>query len=164
MWFIQYIVLYPPFEQLGSSLRHRQTKRPVYRRTIPGFRDASGCNADYLAQAIFDLLASIWVYNGWRFCPKETRNCHSKILKNQIGKLKLTQPTVSIDGCSKALLDIINSQKSGFRRKLVVLWLVKIKQFFLLFLTMHTVLATELKSKTETSAHKSFFERETIPG
>ena len=39
---------------------------------------------------------------------------------------------MSIDGYRKMLLDIINCQKSGFRRKSVVIILVKIKQFMFL--------------------------------
>ena len=43
--------------------------------------------------------------------------------------------TLLIDDYYKTLLDIMNCQKSGFRRKSVVLILVKVKQFIMIMRT-----------------------------
>ena len=47
--------------------------------------------------------------------------------------------TALIDDYHKTLLDIINCQKSGFRRKSVVLILVKIKQFIVLIMRTYVL-------------------------
>ena len=47
--------------------------------------------------------------------------------------------TASIDDYHKTLLDIINCQKSGFRRKSVLLILVKIKQFIVLIMRTYAL-------------------------
>ena len=59
--------------------------------------------------------------------------------------------TALIDDHHKTLLDIINCQKSGFRRKSVVLILVKIKQFIL----FHNAYVRSWHDWT--SINKSFF-------
>ena len=45
--------------------------------------------------------------------------------------------TALIDDYHKTLLDIINCQKSGFRRKSVVFILVRVKQFIVLIMSMY---------------------------
>ena len=47
--------------------------------------------------------------------------------------------TALIDDHHKTLLDIINCQESGFRRKSVVLILVKIKQFIVLIMRTYVL-------------------------
>ena len=63
--------------------------------------------------------------------------------------------TALIDDYHKTLLDIINCQKSGFRRKSVVLILVEIKQFIVLNVYVRAW-------HCWTSINKSFFKKEVI--
>jgi len=56
----------------------------------------------------------------------------SKLRKPGIATQKKSLSTVSLDAYHKTLLDITDCQKSVFRRKSVVLVLVKIKQFIVL--------------------------------
>ena len=63
--------------------------------------------------------------------------------------------TALTDDYHKMLLDIINCQKSGFRRKSVILILVKIKQFIV------SIMRTYMLGIAG-SINKSFFKKEVI--
>ena len=82
------------------------------------------------------------------------------LLKIKYKQLKLASlnfddsATALIDDHPKTLLDIINCQESGFRRKSVVLILVKIKQFIVLIMRTYVLYWT--------SINKSFFKKGVI--